>query len=125
MRGFSLLEVVVAFAITTLALGVLFQIFSRALYTGTVGERYSRAAALAEAKLAAIGMEMPLAPGVYAGTAEDGMEWSVTIAPYTPSGWVGEASPVALYAVTAVAVWPDAGPGRQVSLTSLRLGPLP
>jgi len=124
-RGVSLLEVLVAFAIATLALGVLLQIFSRALQTNTVGARYARAAALAEAKLAAVGNEILLAPGVHSGAPEDGMDWIVNIEPYRPEGWLGDEPPVAVYLVTAVAAWPDPGHGRRVTLTSLRLGPWP
>jgi len=61
--GFSLLEVVVAFAILVLSLGLLIQIFSRALNTTVLSGDYSRAATLAQAHLNAEGIDIPLEPG--------------------------------------------------------------
>uniref|UniRef100_UPI0035939C60 type IV pilus modification PilV family protein n=1 Tax=Thiocapsa sp. TaxID=2024551 RepID=UPI0035939C60 len=48
--GFSLLEVLVAFAILAVSLGVLMQIFSQATRTTLLSSQYSRAASLAESK---------------------------------------------------------------------------
>jgi len=80
--GFSLLEVVVAFAILALSLGLLIQIFSRALQTTTLSGDYSRAATLAQAHIEAVGIDIPLEPGSYGGDAQDGFSWQVSIAPY-------------------------------------------
>jgi membrane-associated phospholipid phosphatase len=60
--------VVVAFAILSLSLGILLQIFSRALSTTAVSGEYSRAATAAEAKLNAVGVDIPLEPGSYGGS---------------------------------------------------------
>ena len=62
-RGFSLLEVLVAFAILALSLGVLMQIFSRAMNTTALSGSYSLAVALAEAKLNSVGADIPLEAG--------------------------------------------------------------
>ena len=61
--GFSLLEVLVAFAILALSLGVLLQIFSRAMSTTAVSGSYSRAAAMAEARLAEVGVTIATGGG--------------------------------------------------------------
>jgi general secretion pathway protein I len=120
--GFSLLEVLVAFAILALSLGVLLQIFSRAMNSAALSAAYSRAASLAEAKMNAVGADIPLAEGVLSGDPEDGMDWSVNIELYTPSGWLGENQALPLYRVTAVAAWPSVSGTRRVVLRSLRLG---
>ncbi|WP_338074177.1 type II secretion system protein [Halochromatium glycolicum] len=122
-RGFSLLEVLVAFAILALSLGVLLQIFSRALNTTALNETYSRAVALAEAKLDRVGIAIPLEEGVYSGEPEDGMDWIISIEPYQPGGWLGDAAAFASYQVTAVAAWPSASGTRRVTLRTIRLGP--
>ena len=80
--GFSLLEVVVAFAILALSLGLLIQIFSRALHTTALSGDYSRAATLAQARLNAVGIDIPLEPGSHGGDAQDDFSWQVSIAPY-------------------------------------------
>lgn len=121
-RGFSLLEVLVAFSILALSMGVLLQIFSRALDTTATNETYSRAVALAEAKLASVGAGIPLADGVYSGEPEDGMDWVVSIEPHRPAGWVDEEPPLLTYQVTAVASWPGTSGTRRVTLRTLRLG---
>ncbi|MCG6941200.1 MAG: prepilin-type N-terminal cleavage/methylation domain-containing protein [Thiohalocapsa sp.] len=122
-RGFSLLEVLVAFAILAISLGVLLQIFQRAMSSTTVSSEYSRVVALAEAKLAEVGADIPLEEGVHTGDPEDGMDWIVNIQPYQPAGWLGEDETLALqpYLVTAVASLPTSAGARQVTLRTLRL----
>jgi general secretion pathway protein I len=51
-NGFSLLEILVAFAILALSIGVLLNIFSRGLRTAIVAEEYQQALAIAEAQMA-------------------------------------------------------------------------
>jgi general secretion pathway protein I len=122
-RGFSLLEVLVAFAILAISLGVLMQIFQRALSTTAISADYSRIVALAEAKLADVGADIPLEEGVHTGEPEDGMDWIVNIQPYQPEGALGEDQTLAVqpYLITAVASLPTLGGARQVTLRSVRL----
>jgi general secretion pathway protein I len=125
-RGFSLIEVLVAFAILALSLGVLLQIFSRSMNSTALSETYSRAVALAEAKLNSVGADIPLQEGVHSGDPEDGMDWIVNIEPYQfqdpAQAWLGEMPVAQPYLVTAVASWPSNAGGRRVVLRSIRLG---
>lgn len=125
-RGFSLLEVLVAFAILALSLGVLMQIFSRAMNATALSETYTRAAALAESKLNSVGADIPLEEGVHSGDPEDGMDWIVHIELYDfnagPLAWLSENQQVQPYRITAVASWPSNAGARRVVLRSLRLG---
>ena len=125
-QGFSLLEVLVAFAILALSLGVLMQIFSRAMNATSVSETYSRAVALAEAKLNSVGADIPLEEGVHSGDPEDGMDWIVNIEPYQlqdpTQAWLGENPPAQPYLITAVASSPSISSARRVVLRSVRLG---
>ncbi|MGB5832011.1 MAG: prepilin-type N-terminal cleavage/methylation domain-containing protein [Thiohalocapsa sp.] len=120
--GFSLIEVLVAFAILALSLGVLLQIFSRAMNTTALSGSYSRAVSLAEARLNSVGAEIPLEEGVHSGDPEDGMDWIVNIDPYRPQGWIGENPPAQAYLITAVASWPSSNGARRVVLRTVRLG---
>jgi general secretion pathway protein I len=119
--GFSLLEVMVAFSILALTMGVLMQIFSRALTTTAKSGEYSRAATLAESRLNAVGNEIPLEVGLFSGEPQDGLSWQVYIEPYEPVDVTWEPT-LEAYRVTSVASWGDGSDGRrQVSLTTLRL----
>ncbi|MBK1647377.1 type IV pilus modification PilV family protein [Rhabdochromatium marinum] len=123
-RGFSLLEVMVAFAILALSLGVLMQIFSRSMNATALSSDYSRAAAVAEARLNAVGVDIPLVEGVYSGEPEDGIDWVVNIEAFPPPIWAADNPVLQAYLVRAVASWPGtgAGHGRRVELQTLRLG---
>lgn len=120
-EGFTLLEVLVAFAVLALTMGVLIEVFSQAIGNTIQSGAYSRAAALAEARLGAVGTDIPLQPGTYNGQPEDGMAWQVVIAPYDlgESGWQAPLQP---YLVTATAGWGGSDHTREVSLSTLRLG---
>jgi prepilin-type N-terminal cleavage/methylation domain-containing protein len=49
-RGFSLLEVLVAFTILTMLLGALFQVFSNGLRAARAGDSYTRATVIAQSR---------------------------------------------------------------------------
>jgi general secretion pathway protein I len=119
--GFSLLEVVVAFAILALGLGLLMRIFSQALSTTALSGTYSRAATLAEARLNGVGIEIPLEPGSYSGEPEEGLDWEVTIGSYDLGDvpWEPVVEPLL---VTAEVYWDDARGRRRISLSTLMLG---
>lgn len=122
--GFSLLEVVVAFTVLALVLGVLIQIFSQAMATTALGGTYARAAALASSRLAAVGVEIPEEPGSYTGEPEDGLDWRVEIVPFesvelAELDWEPPFQPLA---VTALVSWEDARGRRELRLSTLRLG---
>jgi len=121
-RGFSLLEVLVAFTILALSLGVLLQIFSRSMTVTARGADFARAAQIAEERLAGVGFEIPLEAGLYDGDPEQGIAWSVLIAPYENEMSSLVDLPVAPYLVVVEVIWRDGGgkPGH-LSLSTLRL----
>jgi general secretion pathway protein I len=150
--GFTLLEVLVAFAILALSLGVLIQIFSTGLNNVALGSEYSRAILLAQSQLAALGVEAPLAAGESNGEFGDGYRWHVTVTPYDlppPAGagsaaieapdssasklflsrfrglapGVAGATPVQAYDVAVEVMWGEGGNQRSVTLRSLKLAP--
>ena len=124
-RGFSLLEVLVAFTILAMLLGALFQVFSGGLRAARSGDQYTRATIIAQSRLAALGVEQPLREGVSSGTDDDPYHWRVTVSPY-----LDDQMPVAYHVLQPLTVhvevfWEEGGSARSVSLTSILLGPAP
>jgi general secretion pathway protein I len=125
-RGFTLLELVVAFVIAALALSVFYQSALAGLGATNVASRYQEAVARAQSHLAALDAA-PLVASDRQGDEGHGFHWHVRIA---PTGTVDPAhrgdgafsSRLTLYAVSVVISW---GPSqrRQVRLDSQLLGP--
>ena len=79
-RGFTLIEVLVAFLILAFSLGALFNLFSGSLRSVRQGEDYAHATALARAQLARIDADGIDGRGVETGEEEDGYRWQLEIA---------------------------------------------
>ena len=77
--GFSLLEVLVAFAILALTLGVLLRIFGGGARSAGLADEHTRAVLHAESLLATVGTENPVAIGELQGEFEDGYRWTLRI----------------------------------------------
>lgn len=132
-RGFSLLEVLVAFTILALSLGVLMQIFSGSLRNADVTRDAAQATALAQTLLAGAGIETPLVAGESGGVHGSKFRWRLVMAPYEepPRPGVPEnlriPGAVEMWRVTARVAWGgDERAGgrtseRDVTLTTLRL----
>lgn len=119
-EGFTLIEVLVAFTIMALALGVLLQTFATGLRNLGTAESYTTAALHARSKLAEIGPILPLEVGEQSGELADGFAWRASVEPYAPA--VPEGVPggprLAGFEVEVTVSWSG---GREVTLTTLRL----
>ena len=116
----------VAFTITALTLGVLFQTFGRGARATATAADYSRAIAVAESILAQAGAEEDLAAGEIAGETDDGFRWSqTTIEHVAPMDEGADADrPLVMEWEVAVEVaWTRAQRERSLQLLTLRLGP--
>ncbi len=128
--GFTLLEVLVAFTILAMALGVLMQIFSRGVNGAILSDRYARASTLAESKLASTGIEEPLKEGSSNGKFDDDFAWALNVRPYEDPnldalpGGVAPIMNVQLFEVELSVIFTtDDQRERRVVLTSLQLAP--
>jgi general secretion pathway protein I len=130
MRGFSMLEVLVAFVILALVGTALFRLFSGALNNASAAEDYSRAVLVAESALAEAAGTQPLREVAQSGSADDGrIEWTTQVTAYrapqvnpdTEQGSEGLAT--RLYRIVAEVrfVAPNGKP-RTVSLATVRVG---
>jgi general secretion pathway protein I len=129
-RGFSLLEVLVAFVIVALVATALFRLFSGALGNMGAAEDYSRAALFAESVLAEAAAAQPLREGTATGTAEGGRyAWTVKVAPYVPPAVdpelqrLSEGMTMRLFRVEVELRFPSpAGGDRAIVLATTRVG---
>lgn len=128
-RGFSLLEVLVAFVILAVLGTVLFRLFGASLNNASAGEEYSRAALYAQSRLVSAEVEHPLKEGNDQGTSDDGRySWSTQIEPYQPPGMTADQQrlaqvlPVVLWHLTVTVTWPnDLGGTRSLALSTVRM----
>ena len=121
--GFTLLEVVVAFAIFAVSFAAMLQIFSGGLRNAEVADRALIALGHAESLLARAGIEESLTPGERSGALPDAMSWRETVARYSDAGTPVTPPPgLAPYSVTVTVTWQHGGKSRDVILTTLRLG---
>ncbi len=82
-QGFSLIEVIVAFALLALAATLLLGSLSGAARQVSVAENQGRAALHAQSLLASAGVDAPLSEGTRQGEWEQGRyHWTLQIAPY-------------------------------------------
>src|ERR1700712_52884 len=79
--GFTLLEVLVAFVIAALALGVLFQGAMEGLGAVHLADRTTEALSRARSHLAAVGHGIPLRTQTQQGEDGSGFSWSLAIRP--------------------------------------------
>ncbi len=63
--GFSLLEVLVAFSILAVSLGILFQIYSKGAYSARLADEYANAVIIAQSRLSNVGIESLPDVGIY------------------------------------------------------------
>lgn len=126
-RGFTLLEVLIAFTIAALALGLLFRAASGGLLSVETAGKYEEAVSRARSHLAAVGGDTALAPGDSSGDDGGGYRWHLLITPEArgqtaSNGPVAGPPPPVLYAVVVSISWRDAGKDRDFVLRSERMG---
>ncbi len=122
-QGFSLLEILVAFSILALSLGIVLNIFSGGLRRTIIAEEYQQAVVIAQAKLAESGVVTALQEGISSGQVQDKYFWRVQVQMYLMNAEAeeGQSAAVLPYQVTVTVEWPAGKTNRQVQLTTLKL----
>jgi general secretion pathway protein I len=130
-RGFSLLEVLVAFVILALVATALFRLFSASLNNASAAEDWSRALLLAESQLDIAASAQPLREGTDRGTDPSGrIQWETQVAPYAAPDVSPELETASdllatrLFRVTTHVTFPGvAGGDRTLALATVKVGP--
>lgn len=138
--GFTLLEVLVAFAIAGIGLAALLQGGTAALGNASIAAASIEATRRAQSRLAMVGAFAPLRPGETAGDDGDGYQWRVLVTPIlvraadsgerSPGPAQGAATQPARRTPDAMLVearvdWRAGRRTRDVTLTTLRLAAPP
>ncbi|MBY0454912.1 MAG: general secretion pathway protein GspI [Burkholderiaceae bacterium] len=114
----SLLELLVAFAIMAIALGMLYKAIGSSARTVGETESYQRAVLLAESLLAA--RDAVPAEGWKESGQSAGFDWQASSQPYsTPASKANPAAPQ-LHAVDLVVSWHERDAVRRIELHTLR-----
>lgn len=120
--GFSLLEVLVAFAILSISLGVLYQAFSNSLRNVAAVDHYSRAMIIAESRLAEAVSETPIREGTEQGEVDDYYRWEVTVNLYEEAEEkLARNKQFEPYQITVEVSWGERQRQRVYQLSTLRL----
>ncbi len=123
-RGFSLLEVLVAFSVLVLILGVILQIFSTGARSERLSVEYAEAAVIARSQLALLEGGEPLSDGIKKGQIDDRYSWEVEVGQsqvINPGSDVNYQRSYTPYDVSVTVRWQSAGKSRQVRIDTLRL----
>ena len=108
-RGFSLLEILIAFSILAVSLGILLKIFSTGITTAQVADNYTMAAQIANNLMAKTGVETPLKISEELGVENNFYHWRVRVNSQT---FVSpeldlRALPVELFNINVLVWWGD------------------
>ncbi len=126
-RGYTLIEVIVAFALLALGLTLLLGTLSGATRQVRWSADAGRAALHAQSLLDTVGITEPLQPGRRDGDFEDGRyRWTLSIAPWQDPALANLPQSPAdqrLLELDMAVQWGAAGPGEQLQVRSLRLAP--
>lgn len=115
VRGFTLLELLVAFVVFALAAGILMQSVASALRRAQQSRAYTQAALYAQSKLDAIGVGEELEEGQDSGEFDDRYRWQVEITkqePIASANGTVEQIPIDLYRIDLLVSWSEPGSGK-------------
>jgi len=127
-KGFSLLEVLLAFLVLALSLAVVMRIFAGGLDNIGAANNYTQALTLAQSLLDAKGRESPLVVGETQGETENGLDWQITVTPYQDAETAGTggvemaAHPLQLLRIEVSVQWDkERKTPRSLNLSTLRV----
>ena len=85
VRGFSLIEMVAAFLVFAIGIGVLMQILATSMHSARQSSQYTMAALWAQSKLDTVGVGEPIEAGHSNGRFDDNYSWELDIEKVDPA----------------------------------------
>jgi general secretion pathway protein I len=125
-RGYTLIEVLVAFAVLAMALTLLLGTLSGATRQVRWAADAGRASLYAQSLLSELGVGEALQPGQAEGEFDDGRyRWQLEVAPYVdplrPPEVLDDPFAAQLLQVRLAVAWGEAGPAQRMQVDTLRL----
>jgi len=134
-KGFSLLEILIAFAIMAVAITIVLRVFGSGVNNAVTSEEYTSAVQIAESLMARTGIEAPLELGETQGNIANKFDWAVRITAVSDNnansnGQAQNANPnqaqhmpaPTLVLVTVRVAWGDGNSSpRTIELTGLKM----
>ncbi len=122
-KGFSLLEILVAFSILAVSLSILLQIFSTGVNTAIVAEEYTIATQIAESLMAKVGVEEAMVVGEKSGVENDKYHWQLLIEDAQRNDQViDQDGMIQMLDIKVNVQWGEGSNARNVELNTLKSG---
>ena len=118
--GFSLIEILVAFTIASIALAIIFQIYSKGTHSAILGRDYAQAITIAESRLDELGITLDLNTGQYEGTEQNKFHWAIDITDFASETPDNSEDNLSLKAVQIEVSWEGTGKQHSIVLHSLK-----
>jgi general secretion pathway protein I len=119
-RGFTLLEVLVAISVLSIAIVALIQLFSGSLRTVSVSSEYSRAVTLAEARMRELQAGDSLKEGSSTETTKEGYRVYIDVRK-SKDDEADASVPLSLYEITLTMSWGAQGRQRSFTLNTMKV----
>ncbi|WP_081493874.1 type IV pilus modification PilV family protein [Bradyrhizobium yuanmingense] len=119
-EGFTLLEVVVALAILSLSLGVIYHVLANALGNESYAETVNRARLIAQGLITRVGADIPASVGETSGDDGRGLRWRLSRKAFRDGPGNGRATITAIE-VSAEVFWGEGAAEKSIRLTTLCL----
>jgi general secretion pathway protein I len=124
-RGFTLIEIVVSFAVLAIGLGIAMQIATGAMRNARQAEQRTEAALYAQSLLDSVGIGERLEEGGSSGEFGDAYRWELSVTPFevespADSPLDPALAPVQLYRLELVVTWGQAPREQEARFVTLR-----
>lgn len=125
-RGFTLLEVLLAFVVFAVAFATVLEIVAASTRSTVRARDYSEAALLAQSLAERLGTEIPVAAGSWGGESDDGIAWTIEISDFEGIGddtrtlELAELNGTRLFWVDMTLTWGDGDRSREATFTTVR-----
>ena len=119
-RGFSLIEVLVAFSIASVSLTIIFQLYASGTTSAILGNEYSHALVIAQSRMEMIGTVEDFQDYTPSGIESDKFYWDITVDEYVPDGSIPDLLRIDLKTVSVTITWDSRDQERSITLQTLK-----